>query len=79
MLEMYPVQDASASIFTTIYSLLPADCVPNVTVLVALSDESRLPSKHPSPSEVCPVANATARSIHPVSKAEVVVGSLTNT
>ena len=76
---MYPVDEASASIFTTIYSLLPTDCVPKVAVLVALSDESKLPSKQPSPSEVCPVANEIAKSIHPVSKAAVVVGSLINT
>ena len=77
--EIYPVQDASASIFTIINSLDPTDCVPNVPPLVALRDESKEPSKQPAPSPVWPVANETAKSIHPVVKAADVVGIFNKT
>ena len=76
---MLPVHEASASTLTTMYSLDPADSTPKVALFVALSEESREPSKHPLPSEVAPVAKATARSIHPVSKPALVVGSFIRT
>ncbi len=66
-------------ILITMYSFAATNCVPNVTVFVALKLLSKLPSKQPALSPTCPVENDVAKSIQPVDCEFEVVGSLINT
>ena len=75
MSDTLPVQVLSAIILIVMYSLDPADCVPNVTLFVPPVPVDNAPLRAPSSSATFPVSNALVISIHPVLNPSLVGGS----